>query len=261
MSDTLNLTVTDAIGYIEINNPARRNAFDLAMWQKLPQLVLELDHNSAVRLIILRGTGSSAFCSGADISEFSTVRATATGGRAYEQANEAAFAALAQCSKPTLAAIRGFCMGGGVGLAASCDLRIAESGTEFGIPAARLGVGYPPRAMALVVAALGVQTAMDLFATARRFKAEEAQRIGFLARIFTPETFEAQLAEMAQAIAVNAPLTIKAAKAAIHHAAGLPGAADAQTAEALAAACYDSADYVEGRTAFLDKRPPRFTER
>jgi len=259
MTDTLNLTITDFIGCIEINNQARRNAFDLAMWQKLPQLVQQLDQNSAVRLIILRGVGKSAFCSGADISEFSTVRATAAGGKAYEQANEAAFAALAHCSKPTLAAIRGFCMGGGVGLAASCDLRIAESGTEFGIPAARLGVGYPPRAMALVVAALGVQTAMDLFATARRFKAEEAQRIGFLARIFAPETFEQQLAEMAQAIAANVPLTIKAAKAAIHHAAGLPGAADAQTAEALAAACYDSADYVEGRTAFLDKRPPRFT--
>ena len=143
MTDTLNLTITDAIGCIEINNQARRNAFDLAMWQKLPQLVQQLDQNSAVRLIILRGVGKSAFCSGADISEFSTVRATAAGGKAYEQANEAAFAALAHCSKPTLAAIRGFCMGGGVGLAASCDLRIAESGTEFGIPAARLGVGYP----------------------------------------------------------------------------------------------------------------------
>ena len=259
MTDTLNLTVADAIGTIEINNQPRRNAFDLAMWQSLPKLVAELDHSPTVRLIVLRGVGRSPFCSGADISEFSTVRATASGGKAYEQANEDAFAALAHCAKPTLAAIRGFCMGGGVGLAASCDLRIAEAGAEFGIPAARLGVGYPPRAMALSVAALGVQTAMDLFATARRFNADEALRLGFLARVFSADQFEDQLLIMAQSIVTNAPLSIRAAKAAIHHAAGLPGAAGDKQAEALAQACYDSADYVEGRTAFLEKRPPRFT--
>eukprot|EP01037_Dinobryon_pediforme_P015292 gene15292-biopygen9311 len=259
MTETLNLTVTDAIGIIEINNQPRRNAFDLAMWQNLPKLVKELDGTPAVRLIVLRGIGQSPFCSGADISEFSTVRATAAGGKAYEQANEDAFAALAHCAKPTLAAIRGFCMGGGVGLAASCDLRIAETGTEFGIPAARLGVGYPPRAMALIVAALGVQTAMDLFATARRFNADEALKLGFLARVFAADQFEDQLAKMARSIAANAPLSIKAAKAAIHHAARLPGASTAQHAEALAQACYDSADYVEGRSAFLEKRPPQFT--
>ena len=259
MSDTLNLTVSNHLGIIEINNPPKRNAFDLSMWHNLPKLIEELDHNHAVRLIILRGIGKSAFCSGADLSEFSTLRATAAGGKAYEQANEVAFTALARCSTPTLAAIRGYCMGAGLGLAASCDLRIAESGTEFGIPEARLGAGYPPRAMAQLVAALGVQSTMYLFATARRFKAEEAQRIGFLARVFPAEAFEQQLAEMAQSIATNAPLTIKAAKAAIHHAARLPDALDLATAQALADACYDSADYIEGLHAFLEKRPARFS--
>ena len=257
----LRLQISGPLGHIEIDNIARRNAFDLDMWQALPEFIAALDENPDVRLIILRGKGDSPFCSGADISEFATLRATAAGGQAYEEANEAAFAALANCTKPTLAAMRGFCMGGGMGLAASCDLRVAEAGTLFAIPAARLSVGYPPKAMAMIVAAIGVQAAMDLFATARRFDATEAKALGFLARIFLPEHFETEVATMASAIAANAPLTIRAAKAAIRHAAGLPGAASQKTCEDLAAACFDSADYVEGREAFLAKRSPNFTGR
>lgn len=259
MSDKLQLDISGAIATLNISNLPRKNAFDLAMWQALPALIAQAEADKNVRVIVLRGAGQSCFCSGADISEFTSLRATSEGGRAYEKSNVLAFDALAKCSKPTIAAMRQFCMGGGMGLAASCDLRIAEAGTQFGIPAAKLGLGYPPQSMALVVAAVGLQTALDLFATARRFDAGEAFRLGFLARLFSAENFESGVAALADMIAQNAPLTIKAAKAALQYAAGLPHAPSLAACENLAADCFNSSDYSEGRDAFLNKRKPVFT--
>jgi len=160
-----------------------------------------------------------------------------------------------------IAAIGGFCMGGGMGLAAACDLRVAADDAVFGIPAGRLGVGYPPTAMHYVVAAVGAQTAMELFFTARRLSAREATASGFLARVIPGEEFNSAVAELASTIAANAPLTLRAAKAAIRAASRAPRALSLEQCEALAAACFDSADFVEGRTAFLEKRAPRFSGR
>lgn len=250
-----------AVGLLAIDNPARRNALDLGMWTAIPGLVADLAADPQVRVIVVRGAGTLAFAAGADISEFSTVRASAEGGRAYEAANLAAFDALARCPKPTIAMIRGFCLGGGLGLALACDLRVAARDAVFGIPAGRLGVGYPPPALAYAVAALGPMRAKELFFTARRIDAAEADRLGLLTRLVAAVDLEAEAMALAGTIAGNAPLTLRAAKAGIDAAAGLPGAPDPAALQDLAAACFDSDDYREGRTAFLEKREPRFQGR
>lgn len=254
----LHATTDGPVARIVIDNPARRNAFDLAMWTALPRLVAAIEAEPGIRVIVLRGAGKLAFASGADIAEFETVRATAQGGRAYEQANEAAFQALGRSRLPVIAMIRGFCLGGGLGLAVSCDLRVASDDAVFGIPAARLGVGYPPAAMASVVAAVGAPAAKDLFFTGRRIDAQEALRLGLLSRLVPSGRLEQETDDLAASIAANAPLTITAAKRAIDAASGLPGAPGPDELAALAGACFDSDDYREGRTAFLEKRSPRF---
>jgi enoyl-CoA hydratase/carnithine racemase len=255
----LRVDIEAGVARVLIDNASRRNAFDFSMWRALPSILDQLDALPEARVVVLTGAPGLPFCSGADSSEFATVRATARGGRDYEQSNVEAFDALSRLSKPTIAAISGFCMGGGMGLAAACDLRVAAEGTVFSIPAARLGVGYPPVAMAYVVAAIGAQSAMDLFFTARRIDAIEARDCGFVSRVLPKADFDEAVAGIATEIAANAPLTLRAAKAAIRAAAGLPHAPSAEECEALAAACFDSADYAEGRAAFLEKREPKFT--
>ena len=259
--DKLRVEIEGGVARVLIDNSERRNAFDFSMWRALPAIMRRLDESSDVRVVVLTGAPSLPFCSGADISEFSTVRATAQGGRDYEQSNVEAFDALSQISKPVIAAIAGFCMGGGMGLAAACDLRIAAEGAVFGIPAGRLGVGYPPSAMKYIVAAVGPQNAMDLFFTARRIDAEAAKATGFLSRVLPRDGFDVAISELAAGVAENAPLTLRAAKAAIRTAAQMPGASTIEQCEALAGVCFDSADYAEGRAAFLEKREPKFSGR
>jgi len=255
----LMVSVEDAVATVAINNPAKRNALDLHMWRALPGVMAALDGDPDVRVVILRGAGDEVFTSGADIAEFETVRRNAEDGRLYEAANETAFWAVARCSKPVVAMIRGFCLGGGFGLALSCDLRIAAENAVFGIPAARLGIGYPPGAMKLVTAAIGAPAARDLFFTARRIGAREAERLGVVQRVVPDGELETAVLALAQDIAGNAPLTIRAAKAAIDEATGLarPGV----DPTALAGLCFESADAAEGRRAFLEKRSPVFTGR
>lgn len=257
-SPRLRIELANGVARLLIDNAPKRNAFDLDMWRALPPLFEAMDAAREVRAIVVSGAPGLPFCSGADISEFSTVRATSAGGRAYEEANVEAFEAISACAKPTIAAISGFCMGGGMGIASACDLRVAQEGTVFGIPAGRLGVGYPPSAMRFVVAAVGAQRAMELFFTARRVTAGEALGIGYLSRVFEQESFEGGVDNLAETIAANAPLTLRAAKAAIRAAAQLPGAPSAEQCEAMARACFDSGDYMEGRAAFLEKRAPQF---
>jgi len=263
VSPTPKLRVEIAFGVARllIDNAPRRNAFDFDMWRALPPIMKAVEAEPEARVLVISGAPGLPFCSGADISEFSTVRATSEGGRAYEAANVEAFDAISNLSKPTIAAISGFCMGGGMGLAASCDLRVAQEGSAFAIPAAKLGVGYPPSAMRYVVAAVGPQLAFEMFFTARRFSAQEALNAGFLARLIDRESFVGAVHELAELIASNAPLTLKAAKAAIRAAAEFPGAPSPDACEALAAACFDSDDYEEGRSAFMEKRAPKFAGR
>ncbi len=260
-SPKLRVDLHQGVARLLIDNGAKRNAFDLEMWRALPPLLAAIDAEPEARVVVMSGAPGLPFCSGADISEFSTVRATSGGGRAYEAANVEAFDAISSCSKPTIAAISGFCMGGGMGLASACDLRVAQAGAAFAIPAGRLGVGYPPSAMRYVVAAIGAQRALEMFFTARRLTAQEALAAGFLSQVLEPESFDGAVDALAETIAGNAPLTLRAAKAAIRAAAALPNAPSLDACEALAAQCFDSADYMEGRAAFLEKRAPKFTGR
>lgn len=257
----LRLELAGGIARLFIDNREKRNAFDIGMWRAIPILMQELAAEPDARVLVIAGAPGLPFCAGADISEFSTVRATSAGARDYEAANTGAFDAISNLPIPTIAAISGFCMGGGLGLAAACDLRVARDGALFAIPAARLGVGYPPRAMRYVVAAVGVQRAFEMFFTARRLTAREALAAGLLAQVHEPESFEGAVDALAQTIAHNAPLTLRAARAAIRATAGLPGAPSSEACNALALACFDSEDYAEGRTAFLEKREPKFRGR
>lgn len=253
--------VEDRIGVITIDNEPRLNAVTLAMWRAIPQAIARLDANTNVRVIVLRGAGGKAFVSGADISEFAEVRRNAESARAYEADNAAAFSAIRTTRKPTIAMILGPCIGGGLGLALACDLRIAGTSAQFGIPAAKLGLAYPPDGMADIVAAVGSARAKELFFTARRVKADEAQRIGLVSEVVADEDLPAFVETLALTIADNAPLTISAAKAAIGSL--MPGADSEMKAlaTALADAAYDSADFREGRSAFLEKRKPKFEGR
>jgi enoyl-CoA hydratase/carnithine racemase len=256
----LRITVEAPIGWLIVDHPERRNAVSLSMWKALPALVAALDANPAVRVIVLAGGGEQAFVSGADIAEFAEVRRDAASAHAYEDANEAAFAAFRRAEKPTLAMIRGACFGGGVGLAAACDLRIAADDAVFSIPAARLGIAYPPPAIADVVALVGLSRAKDLFFTARRVGHAEALAIGLVDRVVPAASLRDETVALAATIAGNAPLTLAAAKTAI--AAAVTGdPAAAERARAAAEACFSSADFAEGRDAFLAKRAPRFTGR
>lgn len=251
--------IEDRIGWLEVDNIARRNALTLTMWQAIPQAVAELSSDPRVRVIVLRGAGQETFVAGADISEFATLRKDAASARAYEASNVAAFDALRNAPLPTLAMIRGFCLGGGLGLAAACDLRVAEDGASFGIPAARLGVGYPPTAIADVVRLLGPSRAKLLFFTARRIGTAEAERVGFVDLVAAPETLETETQRLAGEIASGAPLTLRAAKAGIDALTAQLSAEELAACQARADACFDSRDFAEGRTAFMEKRAPEFT--
>ncbi len=255
----LAVSLSDGIATLAIDNLPKHNALDLEMWNAFPGIMAALDRDPQVRVVILRGAGRESFASGADIGEFATLRADAEGGRRYEATNEAAFWAVAHCAKPVIAMIRGFCLGGGFGLALSCDLRVASESAVFGIPAARLGIGYPPGAMKLVTAAVGAPAAKDLFFTARRIDGREAARLGVVQRLVADDELEAATLALARTIAGNAPLTIRAAKAAIDEAVGAMHP-DVDPV-ALADRCFDSADAAEGRNAFLEKRQPVFTGR
>ena len=256
----LRIAIEAPIGWLIVDHPERRNAVSLSMWKALPVLVAALEADPSVRVIVLAGGGEQAFVSGADIAEFAEVRRDAASAHAYEETNEAAFAALRMAAKPTVAMIRGPCFGGGVGLAAACDLRVAADDAVFSIPAARLGIAYPPPAIADVVALVGQSRAKDLFFTARRVGHAEALSIGLVDRVVAAASLRDETLALAATIAGNAPLTLAAAKTAI--AAAVTGdPAAAARARAAAEACFSSADFAEGRDAFLAKRTPRFTGR
>jgi enoyl-CoA hydratase len=246
------------VAWIVLRNPARLNALRLEMWQALPEVVRALDLDPAVRVLVLRGAGEEAFASGADISEFATRRKDAASAAAYEEVTAAAFAALLAVEKPVVAMIRGVCIGGGLAIAACADLRIASHDARLALPAARLGLGYHQSGVERLVALLGPAAAAELFFTARQYTAAEALQIGLLNRVVSGAELGSFTEQYVEAIARNAPLTLRAAKRAILEAQRAPEARDPAGVARLIAACFESADYAEGVRAFLEKRPPRF---
>ncbi|MGL5136482.1 MAG: enoyl-CoA hydratase-related protein [Beijerinckiaceae bacterium] len=250
-----------AVVTLTLNAPERRNCLDLAAWSAMPALIAAISADAEARVLILRGAGETAFCAGADIAEFETARATPEGSAVYERANVAAFAAVANSALPVIAAINGHCFGAGMGLAAACDIRIAGNDATFAIPAAKLGVGYPPVAMGWLTPLLGPECTKRLFLLAERLDAEGAFEAGFVSEIIATNAVFDHARKLADIIAGHAPMTMLAARRAIDAAAGAPGGLDTTCLQALADACFASADYAEGRAAFRDKRPPRFIGR
>ena len=244
--------------FIEFNNPARHNALSVDMWEAVPVLLALAEQDSRVRLVVFQGAGGKAFVSGADISQFEDMRAAKEAVTRYEAMAEAALMGIYNFSKPTLACIQGYCIGGGVNVAISCDMRIAASDAVFSVPAGRLGLGYRYSAMKNLVDLIGPGAAKDLFFTARRIDAAEAHRLGLVSRTASVEALPELLAEYTRALAENAPLTIQAAKFITREILKASPEADLAHCQQLIRGCFDSADYAEGRKAFMEKRKPAF---
>lgn len=247
-----------AVATVLFSNLPKMNAMTFDMWTAVPRTLAELDADPSVRVIVVAGDGDKAFISGADISQFEKLRGTAEAQTDYNMAVEAAYLAPTQCSKPVVARIRGICIGGGLGFAAACDIRIASDNTIFRMPAARLGLGYSPSGVKRFMNVLGAANTLDIFASARKFDAREAQRMGFVSQVYPVDELEQKVADYCKLIAENAPLTVAAAKFAVVE--GLKDAADRDMAAAMkmVQTCFASEDHKEGRKAFMEKRTPNF---
>jgi enoyl-CoA hydratase/carnithine racemase len=254
-------SVDDGVGLIIFNQPAKRNAMSVDMWTGLGEILEEFREDSAVRVVILTGAGPKAFVSGADISQFEKQRSNADAQAEYDRLTSAGRAKLAAFSKPVIARIRGFCLGGGLGIAMQADLRIAAVDSEFGIPAARLGIAYGFDMVRKLVDLVGPAHARMILYTGQRFDAAEAQRIGLINRMVPDNELSDAVIDIARTIADNAPLSIAASKVSVSNAVKDAADRDMEEMQRMTAACFDSADYREGRTAFMEKRSPKFQGR
>jgi enoyl-CoA hydratase/carnithine racemase len=246
-----------AVGWLIFNNPERRNAISVDMWEAIPAVLSRYESDAEVRVIVLSGAGDKAFVSGADISQFEKERSSADAVQRYEELAEGAAARLQDCDKPLIAMIRGYCLGGGLNIAVLCDLRIASDDARFGIPAAKMGLGYRASSMKNLVQVVGAPNAREIMLTARQFTAAEAKDMGLVNKVVAVSDLEKAVAEYTQTVAGNAPLTMRTAKRIIREIGRVDY--DAAKCRAWAKECFESEDYKEGRKAFMEKRKPIFT--
>jgi enoyl-CoA hydratase/carnithine racemase len=254
----LKTSIEGGVATVVFSNPPRMNAMTFDMWQAVPKVFSELDANPGVRVIVCKGDGDKAFISGADISQFEKLRGTVEAQFEYNKAVEQAYQAPIRTTKPVLASIRGICIGGGLGFAAACDLRICAEDAVFRMPAARLGLGYSPAGVRRFINVLGAANTMEIFFTAKKFDAGEALRMGFVSKVVPVAELEKATAGICGLIAENAPLTVAAAKFAAQQALRDPAERDLARAIQMVEACFASEDHKEGRKAFMEKRTPRF---
>ena len=245
-------------GWITFNNPAKRNAMSYDMWMGLDIALDAFLADPAIRVIVLKGAGDKAFVSGADISEFKEKRANPEMVAEYNKLSGAIADKLRQSVKPTIAMIRGFCMGGGLGTALLCDLRICTDDSRFGIPAGKLGVGYKYPALKRLVDTIGPSYTAEIFYTARQFDAQEAKEMGLVNRVLPAAQLEEYVATYVKTIGANAPLTLKAVKVCLGEIAKDGDKRDLALCDRVVDECFASKDYTEGRTAFMEKRKPVF---
>jgi enoyl-CoA hydratase/carnithine racemase len=259
MTDKMLSRREGGVGYVIFNNPERHNAVSLDMWAAATRILDGFAGDNTVRVVVVTGAGGKAFISGADISRFGDERATEAAIAHYNATVAAANTAFYEFPKPTIAMIQGYCIGGGLGLAMCCDLRICSDNSRFGIPAAKLGLGYGFPGIKRLTDVVGPSFAKEIFYTARHFDAEEARTMGLVNRVVPAAELEAYVKNYAETIGANAPLTINAVKFIVGEAVKDESKRDLDRAAELVKQCFDSKDYVEGRTAFMEKRKPVFT--
>jgi len=250
------------IGWITFNQPEKRNAVSQEMWQAMPEYVADLSSDPAIRVVILRGAGEAAFVAGADISQFKDRRRNAADEEEYRRISGAGSESLARLGKPLVAMIHGFCIGGGVSIAITCDLRIAADDARFGIPAARLGLGYHYKGMEKLMSLIGPAYTKELFFTARTdFTAQDALRMGLVNQVVPKADLERFTRDYALTMSRNAPLTLRSAKASVEQLLRPEDRRDYALLDKLIKDCFDSQDYQEGVKAFSEKRRPQFQGR
>ncbi len=246
------------VGRIKFDNQSRRNAMTLGMWESLGKAMDDFEADDAIRVIVLSGEGDKAFCAGADISEFEKNRSSEEGVALYNSTVEKSSAKLKGTKKPTIAAIKGFCVGGGMGIATGCDLRICTDDSVFAIPAAKLGLGYRIDGLKPLVDIIGPSYAKEIFYTAGKFTAQDVYDMGYINRVVSRDGFAEYIDEYVKTIAGNAPLTVKAVKIIVGEAVKDDAGRDYDLCAKVVEDCFNSEDYIEGRRAFMEKRKPEF---
>ena len=254
-------SVSDGVGVITFNQPEKRNAMSVEMWDGMSSALQRWEADDAVRAVVLTGAGEKAFVSGADISQFGEKRSNAEAQRDYDRLTSAGRARLAAFPKPVIARIQGFCLGGGLGIAMQADIRIASDDSAFGIPAAKLGIAYGFDMVRRLNSLVGQAHARMLLFSGERIDAAEAQRIGLVNRVVPAGALVETAAKLARTIAGNAPLSVRGMKLIANTAMLDPADRDMDAVHVAVATCFDSADYTEGRTAFMEKRRPVFQGR
>jgi enoyl-CoA hydratase/carnithine racemase len=260
-TDKLRVEVDGGIGRLTFDDPATRNSLSAEVRAALPAALDALGADDGVRVVVVTGAGGKAFVSGANIAEFGEQRTTPEARAAYDEAAAAAGRAWAGLEKPIIAMIRGYCIGGGLITALQADVRVASDDSRFGIPAARLGLGYGMGGVLALLEAVGPGQAAEMLFSARRLTAAEALQADLVNRVVPADDLESEVMALARDIAANAPLTVRACKVALREARRDPGRRDLARVAELVEACFRSEDYREGQRAFLEKRPPRFTGR
>lgn len=246
------------VGHMIFNNPEKRNAVSLEMWDAVDRILDDFERDESIRVMVVSGAGGKAFVSGADISQFESERASREAVTSYNKRTSASYEHVAAFPKPTIAMIDGYCMGGGLNLAVCCDLRFCSDKSQFGMPAARLALGYSYSSVSRLIAVMGLGAAKDLMFSARRIDAQEALRVGLAQKVVPEDELESFVAEYAGNVAANAPLTVKAMKLISLEVVKDAAERDITKCDELVAACFASEDYVEGRRAFMEKRKPNF---